>query len=202
MTYQLINFAEPAEETPWFFEGAILAANFTTQPLEPESWLTPLFGEQAAVLRPQVTEQIQAQYQALKSGQYSLLTLLDTSQPEQLADLAEGFMSVWPQLEPQWQQAQLADGTLRMLQALLTTFMLAIDEAQTREQMELAGIVPAPRLTDFVDQLDVMVSEVALAADELMHGSKAQSVNPFKQVGRNQDCPCGSGNKFKHCCGQ
>ncbi|MBL8906105.1 MAG: SEC-C domain-containing protein [Rhizobiales bacterium] len=25
--------------------------------------------------------------------------------------------------------------------------------------------------------------------------------NPFKDVGRNDPCPCGSGAKFKKCCG-
>ncbi|MCY2967005.1 MAG: SEC-C metal-binding domain-containing protein, partial [Planctomycetota bacterium] len=26
--------------------------------------------------------------------------------------------------------------------------------------------------------------------------------NPFERVGRNEPCPCGSGKKFKKCCGQ
>jgi uncharacterized protein YecA (UPF0149 family) len=26
------------------------------------------------------------------------------------------------------------------------------------------------------------------------------AVNPFKAVGRNDPCPCGSGRKFKKCC--
>jgi uncharacterized protein len=26
------------------------------------------------------------------------------------------------------------------------------------------------------------------------------SINPFKAVGRNDPCPCGSGKKFKKCC--
>ena len=25
-------------------------------------------------------------------------------------------------------------------------------------------------------------------------------INPFKSVGRNDPCPCGSGKKFKKCC--
>ena len=36
-----------------------------------------------------------------------------------------------------------------------------------------------------VPQLDLMINEVALAADEIMLGAKAQSLNPFKGVGRN-----------------
>jgi len=29
---------------------------------------------------------------------------------------------------------------------------------------------------------------------------QAQAINPFKNVGRNDPCPCGSGRKFKKCC--
>jgi uncharacterized protein len=47
-----------------------------------------------------------------------------------------------------------------------------------------------------------MIGEVAQAADELMVGAKAQSVNPYKEIGRNDPCPCESGKKFKQCCGK
>lgn len=70
-----------------------------------------------------------------------------------------------------------------MLQALLTTMMLAIDEEQTQAQMKEAGIETPPTLNDFLGQLDLMINEVAQAADEAMVGAKAQSVNPFKDIG-------------------
>jgi uncharacterized protein len=47
-----------------------------------------------------------------------------------------------------------------------------------------------------------MIAEVAQAADEAMTGAKSQSVNPYKNIGRNDECPCGSGKKFKQCCGK
>ena len=31
--------------------------------------------------------------------------------------------------------------------------------------------------------------------------SKEEFVPTEKKVGRNEKCPCGSGKKFKHCCG-
>jgi uncharacterized protein len=89
-----------------------------------------------------------------------------------------------------------------MLQALLTTFMLAIDQEQTQQQMKDAGIDRPPALEDLVGQIDLMVAEVALAADELLAGGKSQSVNPYKEIGRNDLCPCESGKKFKQCCGK
>lgn len=89
-----------------------------------------------------------------------------------------------------------------MMQALFTSFMLAIDEEGTQQQMLAVGIEAPPALSDFIDQMDLMINEVALAADELMVGNKSQSLNPFKGVGRNDPCPCQSGKKFKQCCGQ
>jgi hypothetical protein len=29
---------------------------------------------------------------------------------------------------------------------------------------------------------------------------QTQAINPFRDVGRNDPCPCGSGRKFKKCC--
>lgn len=148
-----------------------------------------------------VEEQIHKQHNRILRNEYSVLALTDNNS-EQLADFAEGFMSVWPMIEEQWQDTELNDGLQRMLQALLTTMMLAIDESTTQQHMRDAGIENPPALSDLIDQLDLMISEAALGADELMVGNKAKSLNPFKGVGRNDPCPCESGKKFKQCCGK
>ncbi len=105
-----------------------------------------------------------------------MLTLLNEHAPSReqgLADFAEGFTQLWQQVEPMWQQGAFADGSIRMLQALLTTLMLAIDEAQSQEQMREAGYEQVPALADLIEQLNLMVHKVALAADEAMLGAKA-----------------------------
>ncbi len=202
--YQVVNLPEDWQgESAVFLEGAIFASNLATKPLQPEAWLNDIAGEDATAINPIVVGQINQQYNLLKRSEYSPLTLLAKPDVESnLAEFAQGFMAVWPVIEQQWQEATMGDGSLRMLQALLTTMMLAIDEQQTREQMEQAGVIPAPQLSDFVSQLDVMVMEVALAADEAMVGGKSQRVNPFKDIGRNDPCPCDSGKKYKQCCGK
>jgi len=202
--YQIVNLPAGWQgPSAVFFEGAIFASNLATKPLQPEVWLNEIAGEGSDEINPLVVGQINRQYNLLKRSEYSPFTLLsEPSLEENLAEFAEGFMAVWPVIEQQWQDVQMGDGSLRMLQALLTALMLAIDEEQTREQMEQAGIVPAPTLNDFIEQLDVMVTEVALAADEAMVGGKSQSVNPFKDIGRNDPCPCESGKKYKQCCGK
>ncbi|MCJ2377273.1 YecA family protein [Vibrio sp. ZSDZ34] len=184
-------------ESALFVEGAILAANFATKPTDPELWLETLQGPNAE-LKDAVTERIHSQYALLKANSFDLSEI--ASKRDKLADFSEGFMVVWPLIEEQWQDKPMSDGTLRMLQALLTTFMLAIDEEQTHVQMKEAGYESLPRLKDLLPQLNTMISEVAMAADELMVGHQSQSVNPYKEIGRNDPCPCGSGKKFKQCC--
>ncbi|ELH4836959.1 SEC-C metal-binding domain-containing protein [Vibrio harveyi] len=202
MQYTLIEKGEVQfDESSLFLEGAVLAANLTTKPLAPETWLEPLLGEGFKALQPVIEEQIHKQHNYILRNEYSILALTNDDS-DQLADFAEGFMSVWSMIEEQWHDVVLNDGLERMLQALLTTMMLAIDEEQTQQQMRDAGIETPPALKDFIDQLDLMINEVALGADELMVGKKSKSLNPFKDVGRNDPCPCDSGKKFKQCCGK
>lgn len=204
MKYQLLTLEDSiTDESPFFIEGLTLAANLATKPLAPETWLPSVFAQQADVAKGAIEAQINQQYSFLKRNEYSLLAMLDEgAKREQLADFSEGFMTLWPTIEEQWGDVNVGDGTLRMLQAMLTTFMLAIDEAQTQQQMKASGIEFPPSLEDFLDQIDLMIAEVAQSADEAMVGAKAQSVNPYKDIGRNDACPCNSGKKFKQCCGK
>ncbi|GEA51585.1 prepilin peptidase [Vibrio inusitatus NBRC 102082] len=196
----LISLPESVAQSAYFWEGAILAANLTVKPLEPEMWASELCGEEFEAVKPSIIEQINAQYGKLKANQYSVLELTNND-PEHLADLAEGFLAIWPIVETEWQSTEVADGTVRMLSALLTTLSLLADEEQTHQQMKEAGFEELPQIADLQPQLDLMINEVAQAADEHMVGNKSQTLNPFKDVGRNDLCPCGSGKKFKKCCG-
>ncbi|PMJ93440.1 SEC-C metal-binding domain-containing protein [Vibrio sp. 10N.261.55.A7] len=204
MTYEFLNLDTlPCNESSEYVEGAILAANFAVKPIAPEKWLGQVFTEVTPEAVGKVTEQIHVQFNRLQRNEYELFALLNLDETtESLSDFAEGFMMVWPIIEENWADVQPNDGSLRMLQALLTTFMLAIDQEQTQQQMKNAGIETPPALDDLVGQIDLMVAEVALAADEFLAGGKSQSVNPYKEIGRNDDCPCASGKKFKQCCGQ
>lgn len=197
--YTLVE-TEQTEITPQFIEGVVLAANCATKPLDPNSWGQDLFGEVFNELESVVVEQIHKQYQNLKSNEWDIFTLLGND-PEHFADFAEGFMTLWPAIEEQWQVAALNEGSTMMLQALLTSLMLAIDEEQTQLQMRDAGVEQIPSFAEMKPQLNLMINEVTQAADALMVGSKANSVNPYKNIGRNDLCPCGSLKKFKKCCG-
>ncbi len=181
-----------------FIEGAILAANMSAKPFDPDEWVS-LLSENAVKKddKNEIVRHLEQQYNLLLRSEYSITTAAN----DHLQEMAYGFMSVWSLVEQSWSDVKASDGTMRMLSALLTTMMLVIDEKQTQSQMRESGIESPPQLEDMLPNLDAMVIEVSLAADEANVGAKSQSVNPYKDIGRNDPCLCGSGKKFKQCCG-
>lgn len=204
MKYQLI--APTGVDLPYsglFLEGAVLAANMATKPLDPEVWLSELIGaDHAREILKQVSQQIEHQYTLLKRNEYEVTEVVNFDDLDDVSEFAEGFMTLWPTVEELWSDLNVADGTTRMLSALLTTMMLAVDEEETHRQMTEAGIDTPPTLEQMLPKIDFMIQEVAMAADEYQIGYKGQKVNPYKNVGRNDTCPCESGKKFKKCCGK
>jgi hypothetical protein len=60
--------------------------------------------------------------------------------------------------------------------------------------------------TDVVERLSTWTFDAGSEQDEETPAAghslwnPEQAINPFKNVGRNDPCPCGSGKKFKKCC--
>ncbi|MCG3886821.1 SEC-C domain-containing protein [Photobacterium leiognathi] len=197
-----------------FIEGALFAANANPKPMEPEIWLPVLAGSTVdgeAVMpsdedKVAVLNHFEMQYRTVKAGEYQLPTELQWQENGEanaaLAEFAKGFLTVWQYIEPNWEAQTASDGSMRMLSALLTTLMLCVDEAGTLEQMEQAGFTGMPAPSELYPQLPLMLTEVMMAADQLQVGAGAQAINPYKNVGRNDPCPCESGKKFKQCCGK
>lgn len=203
---QLINtiYLQQSEYTPFFIEGAVLAANMSPKALSPTLWIAPLVELDKQQAEPHLIQHFEQQYSYLMACEYDALGLLlgEKVSTQNMSEFAEGFMTVWPTIESGWNEVDLIpDGTVRMLQALLTTFMLAVNEKTTQQQMLEAGIDQPPTLDSLLPQLNLMINEVAKAADDTQQGSKAHSINPYKGIGRNDLCICGSQKKFKHCCG-
>lgn len=198
-----------------FIEGALLAANANPKPLEPEKWLPVLVHggvtEDAQItvegdIKMAILNHFEMQYRYIKAGEYVLPEQVcwqeESGVTEGMSHFAEGFLAVWPFIEPNWADQVMSDGTMRMLSALLTTCMLLVDESSTLAQMQEAGVEGMPEPAQLYAQLPLMLTEVVMAADEFQQGAAAQAVNPYKGTGRNDECPCGSGKKFKQCCGR
>ncbi|MEH3118503.1 MAG: DUF1186 domain-containing protein [Methylorubrum populi] len=72
------------------------------------------------------------------------------------------------------------------------------DAAWFRKALRQAGAEP-PDLSTFGDRYGTLDDPVAaLDWTETSYGQPVK--NPFKDVGRNDPCPCGSGKKYKKCC--
>jgi uncharacterized protein len=72
------------------------------------------------------------------------------------------------------------------------------DAAWFRKALRQASAEP-PDLSEFGDRYGTLDDPVkALAWTEKSYGRPV--TNPFKDVGRNDPCPCGSGKKYKKCC--
>ncbi|RQW62049.1 YecA family protein [Vibrio viridaestus] len=183
-----------------YAEGVLVAANLACQPIEKAQWqalLTELEPEIDAAL----VEQFQLQYQALLNNEYRLTDIIDVN-TDQITDWAEGFLSCWSIVEPTWQTVSIDDGTERLVQALITLCYLIVDEEETHKQMKQAGIEEVPTAEILLANIDSILYETTQFADSQLLRRGAQKVNPYKEVGRNDSCPCGSGKKFKACCGK
>ena len=49
----------------------------------------------------------------------------------------------------------------------------------------------------FLLNLNIVLADEAKSSDK----DNAEAKIENKKVGRNEKCPCGSGKKYKHCCG-
>jgi uncharacterized protein len=200
MSYRLIALEPHASSySATFFEGAILAANMAIKPTPIESWFVEKLG-QDPLLIPIIEAQFHQQYAQLMASHYHVNELVSLQDNHALNEFAQGFLTVWQCIEAQWCDVSLGDGSKRMLQALLTTMMLVIDEQGTQTEMMASGVTHPPQRNDMLENLDLMISEVANSANDAQLGNKSIKVNPFKAVGRNDLCPCHSGKKYKQCC--
>ena len=57
--------------------------------------------------------------------------------------------------------------------------------------------------TEYLDAMeDFLCSLSPKELDHVLNGVQKPYVNPYAGIGRNDPCPCGSGKKFKKCCGR
>jgi hypothetical protein len=142
--------------------------------------------------------------------------------------LTAGFTEIKPELDcfvwDGWQTAIAALGLAELRPLAMQAFdrgsidpmWLAFDDFE--EDLKAAIEHPEapqwfveqyPPFGDVVDEFSTwagfnpereMERVAAGAQQSLWDGSQGQAFNPFRNVGRNDPCPCGSGKKFKKCC--
>jgi len=79
------------------------------------------------------------------------------------------------------------------------------EEMLVRSEEQVMRVLLSPRLTIRVEAAPALAPAAARASSSASRPapSKPQaSASPPGRVGRNDPCPCGSGKKYKHCCGK
>lgn len=71
------------------------------------------------------------------------------------------------------------------------------DENEWRKQKSRIGDI------EYLEAMEEYFGELDASEREFLRGGIQEPyMNPFAGIGRNNPCPCGSGKKFKKCCGR
>ena len=77
-----------------------------------------------------------------------------------------------------------------------------IAEENIKKQKEAKNTNEAPQNAEAVDKLDKLMKAPTSIDMVTNHNENTQAKTKGKIVGRNDLCPCGSGKKYKNCCGK
>lgn len=113
-----------------------------------------------------------------------------------------GFRDMAPLAERAWREGRVDDWALTpdKFEEMLSKAEQTPNDATRFEEVGLgyiADVLVALEAVDFVapDELDEALDE-----DDFPKAPMEPIRNPWRQVGRNDPCPCGSGKKAKKCC--
>jgi uncharacterized protein len=127
---------------------------------------------------------------------------------------ALGFIDGMQMYEEAWDAAASDSPALERLEMLITSLMLSDlsdeesgDESEGGPDDDVAESATAPLTLD--ERLDVFAAlpqalkdAAKVFAEQHQPVRKAQTVVRGEKTGRNEPCPCGSGKKYKQCCGR
>ena len=180
----------------------------------PSEWLPEVWGADTAIdpapvfeteqQAKDVTGLIMAHYNAVGRalragrGRYEVVYDVDTRNDDTMWEIwVEGFARAMALRPSSWDSIAAADrGTRAALSGLQALIEIA-DGTTSRAKPEIEELTKmAPDLIPtWIDDLHAW--RVALPS-----ASSAKSIMPgSSKIGRNEACPCGSGRKYKKCCG-
>jgi preprotein translocase subunit SecA len=142
-----------------------------------------------------------------------LLQSIDTHWREHLSSLdylrqgihLRGYAQKQPKQEYKREAFELFGQLLDAVKNDVTKVLMTV-KVQSREQLEQAAEDMENRgesIANVTYSAPTETGEVETTADEVMFNKKALAMaDAVPRVGRNELCPCGSGNKYKHCHGK
>lgn len=108
---------------------------------------------------------------------------------------ALGFVEGMRFYEEAWDAAAVDAPALERLEMLITSLMMSEEAGQQPLTLD-------ERLDVFAELPQALRKAGAVFADARREAMRAKTVVREQKVGRNDPCPCGSGKKFKQCCGK
>ena len=222
----LADPARPADTLRYHeLQGFLFAVASAPELILPSEWQPIIFADQEVVYASldeaqEILGQITALYNAINAAVIDGPTLLPADCPLQddvlanfddaapMAQWSRGFLRGHQWLEELWEEylpEELAEELAATLMTLSFFSSRALAEAfvaeNTGEQQSLEtaaatihGILPRA-----VGQYAHIGRSIATVRRE--HDTEASEPTRTAKVGRNAPCPCGSGKKYKRCCG-
>jgi uncharacterized protein len=192
-------------------DGYLVGVIVCPEAIDADEWLPPVWGEEgddplfedereAEWYAALIVEHHAAILRALGKGQghYAPFLEIDTPRGEVLWELwIEGFDAAVQLRSDSW--AALAESDLpdvaEAFAGLMTLVQIARDESSLERDVIDALTEDAPRL------IPIWVTTLYAAVRARYAAPTAADIVPTAKVGRNDPCPCGSGRKYKKCCG-
>ena len=212
---QLLNLGEEAmllEELDGFIAGLLVCPDL----IKPGEWLPVIWNRDGGDLQPafddlghanQVLGLIMEHYNSVARTlmehpeRYTPLFSVDNRNGDILWELwIEGFEKAVKLQPAAWQKLLNADaGTAAAMRGMLTLVDVACADQYMPRKDEDEINASAP---DNIARWIVALNDWRLANYQPPHSIDPRTSSiPTKKVGRNDPCPCGSGKKYKKCCG-
>lgn len=157
------------------------------------------FSQKTEELGPEVSEQI---------FRYIFLEVLDTNWKEHLLAMDElrrgiGLRAIGqkdPLLEYQFESFSLFQVMLVQIREGITEFALKVSVVNKEREKSRTKLIESRDALDIPDAMGYR--ENMENPGTLATAQKTQPIVNVSKVGRNDPCPCGSGKKYKQCCGR
>ena len=132
------------------------------------------------------------QIEAKEAADYRPLFLAASSKPNHgvVRTWVRGFGKAMALAPERW--SSLAED--ERLQPLLTPFIGFLDVTDP-------DFEPADNIDELLDEAATAIPRAAIILRKIAQFSTARAAGRRSKIGRNDPCPCGSGLKYKRCCG-
>ncbi len=164
--------------------------------------------ERAKDLFEQKCENI-GQERLLDFGRYLALRTIDMKWKDHLHAMdvlksgigLRGYAQVDPKLEYKSEAGVMFEQMLMNIADEMTDLLFGVEvEERTGRRVSSIWQISEARHEDF--EMDRAVREQQQVADGAGEPKAREPIRVDQKVGRNDPCPCGSGKKYKHCCGR